>query len=117
MKSLAEFLGVEDPKPEPEFDLIECKHFTAKEFCEAVVNSREFRQYIMNGIRLGDIPPQIMGRIIDHGWGKPPDRVEHTGKDGSPIVTEIRRVIINMTTDIVEEIPDVDVPNKSIITH
>ena len=98
MKSLAEELGVIDPRPEEkrptdDFDaLIDVTE--PKEFCARVVASREFRQYILSGIVLGDLPPAVMTRIIDHAWGKPVDRVEHTGRVET--VTEVRRVIIRV---------------------
>jgi len=100
MKSLAEHLGAIDPRPEKDqlksdFDaLIDITD--PKDFCQKIVASREFRQYVMSGIVLGDLPPAVVTRIIDHAWGKPPERVEHTGKDGKPIetITEVRRVIV-----------------------
>lgn len=98
MQSLAEFLGASDPRPE---DARPASDFEALAdvadpvvFCQRVLETREFRQYIMSGIVLGDIPPAIMGRVMDHAWGKPPERIEHTGKDGAPIITEVRRVIV-----------------------
>src|SRR5438477_7196033 len=96
--SLADTLGVPDPRPETmrpatDFDTL-LDVSDPKVFCQKVLETREFRQYIMNGIALGDLPPAIMCRIIDHVWGKPPERVEHTGKDGAPIITEIRRAIV-----------------------
>lgn len=68
----------------------------AKQFCQRLCESRMFRRYVLNGLVLGDLPPAIATRVIDHGMGKPPERIEHTGKDGNPIesVTEVRRVIV-----------------------
>lgn len=81
-QSLADFLGVTDPRPvedvpqqEPSIsEAMEIEDPT--EFCKRVVGSREFRQYIMNGVVLGDLPPAIGCRLIDHAWGKPVERVE-----------------------------------------
>lgn len=101
VQSLAEFLNVTDPRTDEQkaldnapsiVDLLDIADPT--EFCKQIVRSREFRQYIMNGIVLGTIQPAVLTRVIDHAWGKPPERVEHTGKDGQPIVTEVRRVIV-----------------------
>ena len=79
MESLAQFLGVQDPRPEadrPQTDFEQLADISdPKEFCARVLASREFRQYLMNGIVLGDIPPMILARMMDHGWGKPPERV------------------------------------------
>lgn len=94
-QTLAEFLGISDPK-QPDLPVEPVGPLSAKEFCEQVLNSPEFRSYIRNGIVLGDLPPAIVVRLMDIGWGKPVDRLEHTGKDGKPIetVTEIRRVVV-----------------------
>lgn len=103
--SLADLLDVPDPrtdaqsatdvKTSPTVDsLLDITDPT--EFCQKILETREFRQYILNGIVLGDLPAAIVTRVIDHAWGKPPERVEHTGKDGAPIatITEVRRVIV-----------------------
>lgn len=120
--SLADFLGVPDPRPvedvpqqEPSFsdavDIVD-----PSTFCKRIVGSREFRQYIMNGIVLGDLPSAIGTRLMDHAWGKPPERVEHTGKDGGPIeaITEIRRVIVKAGP--FGEMPEAPVVRKEV-TH
>lgn len=107
MQSLADFLGVSVAKSEDDKvsrDGITASNderfekLTGKEFAVAVLDSPEFRRYIVAGLILGDLPAAILCRLIDHGWGKPPDRLEHTGKDGNPIetVTEIRRTIVRM---------------------
>jgi hypothetical protein len=69
----------------------------AKAFARAVLESVDFRQYIINGLTLGSLPAAILIRVMDlAGWQKPPERIEHTGKDGQPIetITEVRRVIV-----------------------
>ena len=82
-----------------------------KDFCRKLCASRMFRRYILNSIILGDLPPAIALRVVDHGIGKTPDRIEHTGKDGQPIetVTEVRRVIVRSHSqdfDIEERQPE-----------
>jgi hypothetical protein len=42
------------------------------------------------------LPSAVITRLMDHAWGKPVERVEHTGKGGEPIVTEVRRVIVHV---------------------
>lgn len=111
MESLADFLGVPDPRPEQsssrERDWSSLADIAEPEqFCRAIVRTREFRQYLMNGIVLGDIPQSLMLRILDlAGWQKPPERIEHTGKDGKPIetITEVRRVVVRAERDTVYE--------------
>jgi hypothetical protein len=51
-------------------------NMTGKEFACAVLNSREFRKYIWDGVTLGIIAPGIITRLMDHGWGKPTEHVE-----------------------------------------
>lgn len=107
MKSLAEHLGFPGPRPEerapvqPSIDeLIDVSDPVA--FCRGIVASREFRQYIMDGVILRELPPTIARFIMEHAMGKPPERVEHTGKDGGPLVAEVRRVIIHTACDLTE---------------
>lgn len=82
MESLADFLDVPDPRPEQspsrERDWSSLADIAEPEqFCRAIVRTREFRQYLMNGIVLGDIPQSLMLRILDlAGWQKPPERIE-----------------------------------------
>jgi hypothetical protein len=103
MKSLADTLGIVDPPREQlPSATTHLEHLTGKEFAEAVLDSLEFRKYICEGVRFGTIPSAILVRLIDHGWGKPPDRIEHTGKDGKPIettVTEVRRVVVRVPSE------------------
>ena len=86
------------------------------EFAKAVLESRDFRQYIVDGLKRHTIPATLVLRLMDYadGWGKPVERVEHTGKDGQPIetVTEVRRVVVQ-TPNSFEE----DEPVISQITH
>lgn len=77
-QSLADYLGTSPVAPDAAQDaaprLIDIEDGHA--FCLALLGSREFRQFIVNGITLGDLPTPIMLRIIDHAWGKPVERVE-----------------------------------------
>lgn len=79
-KSLGELLGVPDPRPEterPVSDFDQLAGITdAQEFCQRILQTREWRQYVMNGIVLGDLPSAVMCRIIDHAWGRVTERLE-----------------------------------------
>lgn len=84
--SLADALGGIDPRPpekqaEPSSPTVESLLDVTDptEFCQKILESREFRQYIVNGITLCDLPPAVMCRILDHAWGKPAERVEVQG--------------------------------------
>lgn len=102
-QSLADYLGVEGApsggQPAKPVTHLEDIAGDAKAFCDAVLNSFEFRQYIVHGLILGSIPAAVMIRVMDMaGWQKPPERHEVTGRDGQPIetITEVRRVIVRV---------------------
>lgn len=122
-QSLADFLGVDNiPKddasitpsepslppssasgpPLVSLERVDIGKLTAREFAEILVNSIEFRRYLVFGLTLGNIPgfTSILGRVLDHLWGKAPDKLELTGQDGKPleVVTEVRRVIVRHDT-------------------
>lgn len=129
--TLADILGVPDPSnpfgpttpasnpgaptagaPAPRLEDIT----DGKTFALAVLGSPEFRAYIVNNLVLGDLPAAVLCRLMDYGWGKPPDRVEHTGKDGRPIetITEVRRVIVRGGH---QAEPDDEPLDKAEVTH
>jgi hypothetical protein len=101
MKTLADSLGPElmkqiaasaPPLPPPEHDLSE---LTGVQFCQALVDSREYRESIHRRLLLDELPPAVECRILDQAWGRAPQRLEHAGPDGGPIqIAEVRRVII-----------------------
>jgi len=81
MKSLYDSLDIPDPRvadpAETELGIRDAIDVTdPQEFCRLIVRSREFKQYVVNGFVLGDIPSAIACRIMDHAWGKPVERVE-----------------------------------------
>jgi hypothetical protein len=102
MQSLAEFLGTSPAATETAPRLEDITD--SKTFALAVLSSAEFRSYIVNSLTLGSLPAAVITRMMDYAWGKPVDRVEHTGKDGSPIemITEVRRVIVRVPQETEE---------------
>jgi len=60
----------------------------SKDFAKAVLDTREFREYIIDGLRGRDLPSSVVLRLMDYadGWGKPVEKVEV--KDTTP-VTEL----------------------------
>ncbi len=98
LQTLADYLGTAPADGQPaEPDLADIAG-DPKAFCKAVINSREFRNYIKNGLIAGSIPPAILTRVMDTAeWPAAAKRVEHTGKDGEPveIIRRIVRVIID----------------------
>lgn len=114
-QSLAEALGLEIPEPPSEPNLVDITD--SKAFARAVVESKDFRSYIVSGLRLGDLPgfTSILVRLIDHAWGKAPEKVEVTGKDGQPIetVAEVRRVVVrSVAPDVVSYETPTEAPPK-----
>lgn len=102
MKSLAEHLGVIDPRAKPTADaplqVVEpdILDLTGIEFCQGIVDSREYRESILRRVLLDELAPAVECRLLDMAWGKAPQRLEHTGKDGQPIeITRVERVIID----------------------
>lgn len=75
MESLADFLGLLDTGAKGEERPVK-KRLSPKQLCQAILNSVEFEMYIVDGITEGNIPPQILLRIMDHGWGKVTDKLE-----------------------------------------
>lgn len=100
-QSIADFLGLHDndslapegasgstsgASPMPRLEDIT----DSKAFALAVLNSREFRQFIVNGVTLGDLPTPLVLRLMDHAWGKPVERVEvrDTTNDAESLTAE-----------------------------
>ena len=69
--TVAELLGVVLDEP-----VDTSKPKSAKAFCRNILESVEFRTYILNGIKLADLPAAVVCKLMDHGWGKPVDYVE-----------------------------------------
>lgn len=94
-------------------DITDCR-----EFAKAVLESRDFRQYIVDGLRRRDIPATLVLRLMDYadGWGKPPEKVEHSGRIES--VSEVRRVVIHVDAREKEaEITTEEIVPAAQITH
>lgn len=82
MKSLAEHLGMLDAQPSvapaPAEDSL-ARALDEKDplrFAQAVLNSQEFKEYIVNSLKLGEIPSGVLLRIMDYAWGRPIDKLE-----------------------------------------
>ena len=99
IESLADFLGTSaTASQQPDLVQLEDVSGSPEEFCKAVLDSREFRQYIVNGFVLGSIPQSVVMRIMDTaGWPNLSKKLELTGKDGEPV--EIIRRIVRVVVD------------------
>ena len=75
MESLAEYLGLEQLDSAGGLRPVDAAD--PKQFAEAVLSSQEFRQYILNGLTLGELPAGVVTRLMDvAGWPKAMQRVE-----------------------------------------
>lgn len=113
--TLADFLGVSSEQTLDD-RAVQLEDITdAKQFAEAVLSSREFRSYIVSSLVLCQLPAAVITRLMDYAWGKPTERIEHTGKDGQPIetITEVRRVIVRVH-DVIDDEQDT---KTRTITH
>jgi len=108
MQSLADALGLNEQH------LDDYPELTVRDFCRGVLESREYRQSVKDRVALGTLPPAVECKMYDYAYGKPVDRIEHTGKDGGAIVTRVERVIVHAHDEMV----DLDMaPHKEATTH
>lgn len=63
---------------------------------------------------MDELPAAVECLLYHYAHGKPAERVEHTGKDGAPIVTEIRRVIVRTGSQMLDDEPE---QPKKQVTH
>jgi hypothetical protein len=107
MESLFDALKLPEPEhPETGATDWREKPLSAKEFAEKVVASREFRNYVVNGIQQRDLPQSVMCRILDHAWGQPVKRVEVNDKTVRPYeaatTEELKARLARLTTLVSE---------------
>jgi hypothetical protein len=76
---LADYLGTSDKSANAPKQ-VDYASLSGQDFAKAVLASIEFRQYVVNGLTLGELPPAVVTRLMDHGWGKPPDKIEFEDK-------------------------------------
>lgn len=76
-QSLADYLGTSDSTAAPDAETPPAAaSLKGKEFAQAVLDSQEFRDYIVASLKLGEIPSVIVVRMMDYAWGKPVERLE-----------------------------------------
>jgi hypothetical protein len=94
---------IEPDAPPPAAQIESLVTLTGQAFADAVLRSEEFRLYIVEGLIERSIPQAVLLRLMDYasGWGKPVERLEHTGKFET--VTEVRRVVVHASMDAPEE--------------
>lgn len=73
MKSLAEALGLDSPKPD---EPTSKKKLTIKQFCKLVLESEEYRRSVLQRVTLGTLPPAIETLIFHYAEGKPVEKME-----------------------------------------
>jgi hypothetical protein len=98
MISLADVLGTAASLPTTTADAAASETpATAQAFCQRILQSREFRAYLLHGLAVGSLPAAVVCRIMDFGWGKPAACVEPAGNGGGPTqpITRVERLIID----------------------
>lgn len=78
-KSLADLLGVSADDAAP--SLTDAVDVTDVEsFGKLLVNSREFRTYLIDGLKFGNLPgfTQVLCRVLDKVWGAPSSQQAQT---------------------------------------
>ncbi len=77
--SLAEYLGAEYPASTaiaaPE-EFTAALDLDAKDFCKALLNTKQYRQSLMDRITLGTLASAVECRLWDYAAGKPTEKVE-----------------------------------------
>ena len=85
-QTLAEFLGADQALPAPSGrSLLDADN--VRDFARNVLQSREYRQSILDRIQLGQLAPAVEQRLYDYAYGKPVERVEF--KDTSDPVDDL----------------------------
>lgn len=77
-QTLAEFLGVSDPKPggQQRSAPSPLRRQTIKQFCKDVLETKEYREFLLQRISLGLLQPQIETLLYYYAHGKPVERLE-----------------------------------------
>ena len=77
-KSLAEFLGANEPGQKAETKSLTAaqRRLTIKEFCKGILQSQEYRDSIVRRIMFDALPPAVEQLIYYYAEGKPVDRLE-----------------------------------------
>lgn len=97
LKSLAEALGLPEGESSYEVDPY-VEPTSAAEFARNILRSAAYRISILSRIADDKLPAAVEVLLHHYAWGKPVERVEHTGKDGAPMetITEVRRTIVRV---------------------
>lgn len=94
-KTLAELLDPDtrllDP-PDP-YEVM-----TGKQFAEAVLQSMEFKNYVIYSLQMGTLPAAVLTRLMDYAWGKPTEVTPLLSPNDSHAL-EVRRVIVKLDRD------------------
>lgn len=79
-KTLLDSLIQDDPKwgqrPHGGGALEGIERLSGRDFSTAILASKQFREYVVRGIVVGNLPPQVVLRLMDHGWGVPKEKAE-----------------------------------------
>jgi hypothetical protein len=122
IQSLADYLGTTNvegassdatasgstpPRPASGPDVVDI--LDAKQFSEAVLSSREFRTYIVDALKLGELPAAVTTRLMDYAWGQPVKKLEV--KDTTSLSNLSKSELLSqiaLLEQIAQDLPDED---------
>ena len=78
----------------------ELENPTAQAFSMLILESKEYRQSLLRRILEDRLPPAVETKLMDYGWGKPKETVEHRVK-----ITRVVREIVDPSFDEDSEAP------------
>jgi hypothetical protein len=88
-QSLADVLGVPDPR-QPELPVApRPDKITVGDFCHGVLHSTTYRESLMRRILMDSLPPAVECLMYHYAYGKPVERLEHSGPGGGPIESKV----------------------------
>jgi len=63
----------------------------AKDYALSVVEDPEVRAMVLAQAKAGHLPPPIFQALMHYAWGRPIEKIEHSGDPDKPVVVRIRR--------------------------
>lgn len=76
MKSLYDALNLVKPDAVTEPPSLPDKRVSARTICRDILNSRQYRESILQRIIFRELPPAVECRLWDYAYGKPVEKVE-----------------------------------------
>lgn len=62
-----------------------------EEFARGIAGDAEVRQRMLLQARDGTLPAQVLALVFHYAYGKPIERIEHSGPEGEPLQVSLMR--------------------------